>query len=91
MLRYFLICCGVLGDTTNDHQADDSRDDAVNGESQSSNDINADEVTNKKGLEFAQVSQDMSELVYHLNSIQNDISELAGRPISLLKLEDQEK
>ena len=38
--------------------------------------------------QFAQVSQDMSELVYHLNSIQNDISELAGRPISLTKIED---
>jgi hypothetical protein len=32
---------------------------------------------------FAQVSQDMSEMVHHLNSIQHDISELAGRPISL--------
>ncbi len=32
---------------------------------------------------FAQVSQDMSEMVEHLNTIQNDISELAGRPISL--------
>ena len=40
-------------------------------------------------VEFSsQVSQDMSELVYHLNSIQNDISELAGRPISLTKLEE---
>ena len=38
--------------------------------------------------QFAQVSQDMSELVYHLNTIQNDISELAGRPISLTKIED---
>jgi hypothetical protein len=42
----------------------------------------------KPKVEFAQVSQDMSELVYHLNSIQNDISELAGRPISLTKIED---
>ena len=33
--------------------------------------------------EFAQVSEDMNELVYHLNSIQNDISELAGKSISL--------
>ena len=33
--------------------------------------------------EFAKVSDDMNELVYHLNSIQNDISELAGRPISI--------
>ena len=33
--------------------------------------------------EFAQVSEDMNELVYHLNSIQNDISELAGKNISL--------
>ena len=41
-----------------------------------------------KSAQFAQVSQDMSELVYHLNSIQNDISELAGRPISLTKIED---
>ena len=32
---------------------------------------------------FAQVSQDMIEMVGHLNTIQNDISELAGRPISL--------
>ena len=32
---------------------------------------------------FAQVSQDMSEMVHHLNAIQHDISELAGRPISL--------
>jgi len=32
---------------------------------------------------FAQVSQDMSEMVEHLNTIQNDISEFAGRPISL--------
>jgi hypothetical protein len=32
---------------------------------------------------FKQVSQDMSEMVHHLNTIQNDISELAGRPISL--------
>ena len=32
---------------------------------------------------FAQVSQDMSEMVHHLNSIKHDISELAGRPISL--------
>ena len=50
------------------------------------------DITNKKNknkeTEFAQVSQDMSELVYHLNSIQNDISELAGRPISLTKIED---
>ena len=38
--------------------------------------------------QFVQVSQDMSELVYHLNTIQNDISELAGRPISLTKIED---
>jgi len=45
--------------------------------------------TNKQTeKQFAQVSQDMSELVYHLNSIQNDISELAGRPISLTKIED---
>ena len=42
----------------------------------------------KKENQFAQVSQDMTELVYHLNSIQNDISELAGRPISLTKIED---
>lgn len=42
----------------------------------------------KKQTEFAQVSQDMSELVYHLNAIQNDISELAGRPISLTNIED---
>ena len=33
--------------------------------------------------EFAQVSDDMNELVYHLNSIQNDISELSGKSISL--------
>ena len=33
--------------------------------------------------EFAKVSEDMNELVYHLNSIQHDISELAGRPISI--------
>ena len=33
--------------------------------------------------EFAQVSEDMNELVYHLHSIQNDISELAGKSISL--------
>ena len=33
--------------------------------------------------EFAQVSEDMNELVYHLNSIQNDISELAGKSISI--------
>lgn len=33
--------------------------------------------------EFARVSEDMSELVFHLNSIQNDISEMAGKPISL--------
>ena len=33
--------------------------------------------------EFAQVSEDMNDLVYHLNSIQNDISELAGKPISI--------
>ena len=34
--------------------------------------------------DFAQeVSADMNELVFHLNSIQNDISELAGRPISI--------
>ena len=44
--------------------------------------------TGIKSQQFAQVSQDMSELVYHLNSIQNDISELAGRPISLTKIED---
>ena len=48
-----------------------------------------DKDTNKKPLsnsnisEFAQVSEDMNELVYHLNSIQSDISELAGKPISL--------
>ncbi len=33
--------------------------------------------------EFAKVSEDMSELVNHLNSIQSDMSELAGRPISV--------
>ena len=33
--------------------------------------------------EFAKVSEDMNELVYHLNTIQHDISELAGRPISI--------
>ena len=44
--------------------------------------------TGIQSQQFAQVSQDMSELVYHLNSIQNDISELAGRPISLTKIED---
>ena len=32
---------------------------------------------------FAQVSQDVSEMVQHLNTIQHDISELAGRPISI--------
>ena len=42
----------------------------------------------KQPTDFAQVSQDMSELVYHLNTIQNDISELAGRPISLTKIEN---
>lgn len=46
------------------------------------------EIREKKQTDFAQVSQDMSELVYHLNSIQNDISELAGRPISLTKIEN---
>ena len=38
---------------------------------------------NNKRSEFARVSEDMSELVFHLNSIQNDISHLAGRPISV--------
>ena len=33
----------------------------------------------------------MSELVYHLNTIQNDISELAGRPISIYANEEEEK
>lgn len=46
--------------------------------------------TAKDPSEFAQVSQDMSELVFHLNSIQHDISELAGRPISLTQLDDRE-
>ena len=57
----------------------------------SKDDTSAQESANKNIIqetEFAQVSQDMSELVYHLNSIQNDISELAGRPISLTKLDD---
>ena len=56
----------------------------------SKDDTSAQESANKniQETEFAQVSQDMSELVYHLNSIQNDISELAGRPISLTKLDD---
>ena len=33
--------------------------------------------------EFSRVSEDMNELVFHLDAIQNDISELAGRPISV--------
>ena len=33
--------------------------------------------------EFSRVSEDMNELVFHLDTIQNDISELAGRPISV--------
>ena len=41
--------------------------------------------------EFAKVSDDMSELVFHLNSIQSDISELAGRPISVYDEEDASK
>lgn len=52
--------------------------------------VNLDEKGNDKKYssdcnvsEFAQVSEDMNELVYHLSSIQNDISELAGKPISL--------
>ena len=48
----------------------------------------AQESAKKQETEFSQVSQDMSELVYHLNTIQNDISELAGRPISLTRIED---
>jgi hypothetical protein len=33
--------------------------------------------------EFSRVSEDMSELVFHLDNIKSDISELAGRPISV--------
>ena len=55
---------------------------------QSKNESSSKNETEHKSQQFAQVSQDMSELVYHLNSIQNDISELAGRPISLTKIED---
>ena len=33
----------------------------------------------KSSSDFAQVSQDMNELVFHLNEIQNDISELAEK------------
>jgi len=33
---------------------------------------------------FARVSEDVGELVSHLNSIQQDMSELAGRPFSLV-------
>ena len=43
------------------------------------------EENKKKKSEFAKVSEDMSELVFHLNTIQNDISELAGRPISIVE------
>ena len=46
-------------------------------------DINKKPLSNSNISEFAQVSEDMNELVYHLNSIQSDISELAGKPISL--------
>ena len=64
-----------------------TKDDTIS--AQESTTTTTDIIPNKKNeTEFAQVSQDMSELVYHLNSIQNDISELAGRPISLTKIED---
>ena len=35
-------------------------------------------VESARKSDFARVSEDMSELVHHLNSIQNDISELAA-------------
>merc|ERR1719412_1729092 len=65
---------------------DTPKDDTISAQETTTTDIT--NKKNKKETEFAQVSQDMSELVYHLNSIQNDISELAGRPISLTKIED---
>jgi len=37
--------------------------------------------------EFVRVSEDVSELVQHLNSIQTDMSELAGRPFSIVGAE----
>ena len=77
--HYFIICT-CFPDTP-------TKDDTIS--AQESTTTTTDIIPNKKNeTEFAQVSQDMSELVYHLNSIQNDISELAGRPISLTKIED---
>ena len=64
-----------------------TKDDTISAQETTTTDITNKKNKNKE-TEFAQVSQDMSELVYHLNSIQNDISELAGRPISLTKIED---
>ena len=66
---------------------DTPKDDTISAQETTTTDITNKKNKNKE-TEFAQVSQDMSELVYHLNSIQNDISELAGRPISLTKIED---
>ena len=62
----------------------------INGESNiysgapnNTNDKNTSSNVTNNVSEFAQVSEDMNELVYHLNSIQNDISELAGKNISI--------
>ena len=67
-----------------------TKPETANGEKAKHNKSNNVEIdtTEKKQTDFAQVSQDMSELVYHLNTIQSDISELAGRPISLTNIED---
>ena len=53
------------------------------GATNNTNDKNTSSNVTNNVSEFAQVSEDMNELVYHLNSIQNDISELAGKNISL--------
>ena len=75
-----------LSDTKNEAQLDKTRTETEKQEKQQP--VNKQQQPQTEKKQFAQVSQDMSELVYHLNSIQNDISELAGRPISLTKIDD---
>ena len=45
--------------------------------------VNGGDKSSNLAGEFSRVSEDMNELVFHLDAIQNDISELAGRPISV--------
>ena len=83
-----MLLSGHEFETSQKESNDAQKEDKVIGKSDEAiSDQIADEGAKKKS-EFAKVSEDMTELVFHLNTIQNDISELAGRPISIVESKD---